>query len=72
MTDQTGKHGLFRVHSIPCPFENLVALHVRCLSNQIGGKLPLALTLEVEGHHLSIPIKKGLYTSALRAFVRKR
>jgi hypothetical protein len=60
MSDGEHRDGLFRVTAAASPFENLVALHVRWPGNRMGSKFPVDLLLEVEEHHLAVPIKPGL------------
>ena len=52
--------GDFRVTTTACPFENLVALHVRWPGNRVGRKFPINLQLEVEEYQLDISARPSL------------
>ena len=52
--------GSFLAKREPPPFANLVALHVRWPGNRLDDSFPLNLILEVEEHHLLVPLKPRL------------
>lgn len=60
MSDIEQQSGAFWISATERPFTNLVALDVRWPGNRLGKRFPLNLLLEVEEHHLSIPIKPSL------------
>lgn len=66
MPESEPREGLFRLKGAECPFETLVALHVRWPGNRVGTSFPLNLRLEVDEHHVAIPTTPGLLTRLSR------
>jgi hypothetical protein len=61
MSDPETQDGSFRLSVDERPFANLVALHVRWTGNRIVKKFPLSIILEVDEHHITIPLRRGFF-----------